>query len=148
MLKVVLKTDVAGIGKAGDVKSVKDGFARNYLFPQDLAVVATEQAMKQIELDQKKRQAKLAQEKKKAEELSARLNNLSLTMTVEVNEEEKLYGSLTIQDILKALSAEGIDVDKKAVVLDSPIKELGIYDIDIKLHPDVASRIKVWVVKK
>lgn len=148
MLKVVLKSDVAGIGRTGDLKTVKDGFARNYLFPQGLAVTATEQAIRQIEQDQKKRQNKMDQEKKKAEELSSRLNNLSLTLTVEVNEEEKLYGSLTIQDIQKALGAEGIEVDKKAILLAAPIKDLGIYDIDIKLHPEVESKIKVWVVKK
>lgn len=148
MLKVVLRSDVAGIGKAGDLKQVKDGFARNYLFPRNLAAVATEQALKQIEQEQKKRQAKQTQEKKKAEELSARLNGVSLTMTVEVNEEEKLYGSLSQQDIQKALSTEGIDLDKKCILLESPIKDLGIYDIDIKLHPEVGAKIKVWVVKK
>ncbi|MFA5038194.1 MAG: 50S ribosomal protein L9 [Candidatus Omnitrophota bacterium] len=148
MLKVVLKSDVPGVGKTGDLKQVKDGFARNFLFPQGLAVVATDQALKQIEQEQKKRKAKQEQERKKAEELSSRLNGLSLTLTVEVNEEEKLYGSLTAQDIQKALVAEGIELDKKHILLESPLKELGIFDIDIKLHPELVTRIKVWVVKK
>jgi len=148
MLKVVLRSDIPGIGRAGDVKQVKDGFARNFLLPQNLAVEATDHALKQMELEQKKRQARLAQEKKKAEELAQKLNGFSLTMTVEVNEEEKLYGSLTAQDIQKSLAAEGIDVDKKCIVLEAPLKALGIYDIDVRLHPDVTSKIKVWVVKK
>ncbi|MDD5020455.1 MAG: 50S ribosomal protein L9 [Candidatus Omnitrophica bacterium] len=148
MLKVVLKSDVPGIGRTGDVKQVKDGFARNYLLPQNLAVVATDEALKQIEQQQKKLQAKLTQERKKAEELAEKLNGFSLTMTVEVNEEEKLYGSLGSADIQKSLAGEGIDVDKKCIMLDAPLKALGIYDIDVKLHPDVTAKIKLWVVKK
>jgi large subunit ribosomal protein L9 len=101
-----------------------------------------------MELHQKKLQAKLIQEKKKAEELAEKLNGFSLTMTVEVNEEEKLYGSLGAADIQKALAGEGIDVDKKCIVLEAPLKALGIYDIDVKLHPDVTAKIKLWVVKK
>jgi len=148
MLKVVLRSDVPGIGKIGDVKQVKDGFARNFLLPQNLAVIATDHALKQMELEQKKRQARLAQERKKAEELAQKLNGFSLTITVEVNEEEKLYGSLTAQDIQKFLVGEGIDVEKKCIVLEAPLKALGIYDIDVRLHPEVTSKIKVWVVKK
>ncbi|MFB3918767.1 MAG: 50S ribosomal protein L9 [Candidatus Velamenicoccus archaeovorus] len=148
MLKVVLRSDVPGIGKIGDVKQVKDGFARNFLLPQNLAVIATDHALKQMELEQKKRQARLAQERKKAEELAQKLNGFSLTITVEVNEEEKLYGSLTVQDIQKSLAGEGIDVEKKCIVLEAPLKALGIYDIDVRLHPEVTSKIKVWVVKK
>ncbi|WP_128698985.1 50S ribosomal protein L9 [Candidatus Velamenicoccus archaeovorus] len=148
MLKVVLRSDVPGIGKIGEVKQVKDGFARNFLLPQNLAVIATDHALKQMELEQKKRQARLAQERKKAEELAQKLNGFSLTITVEVNEEEKLYGSLTVQDIQKTLAGEGIDVEKKCIVLEAPLKALGIYDIDVRLHPEVTSKIKVWVVKK
>ncbi len=148
MLKVVLRSDVPGVGKIGDVKQVKDGFARNFLLPQNLAVIATDHALKQMELEQKKRQARLVQERKKAEELAQKLNGFSLTITVEVNEEEKLYGSLTVQDIQKSLAGEGIDVEKKCIVLEAPLKALGIYDIDVRLHPEVTSKIKVWVVKK
>ncbi|QAT17962.1 50S ribosomal protein L9 [Candidatus Velamenicoccus archaeovorus] len=147
-MKVVLRSDVPGIGKIGEVKQVKDGFARNFLLPQNLAVIATDHALKQMELEQKKRQARLAQERKKAEELAQKLNGFSLTITVEVNEEEKLYGSLTVQDIQKTLAGEGIDVEKKCIVLEAPLKALGIYDIDVRLHPEVTSKIKVWVVKK
>ena len=148
MIKVVLKGDVAGVGRTGDVKQVKDGFARNFLLPRNLASVATDHALKQVEIDQKKKEAKKALEKKKAQELAEKFNNLSVTMAVEVNEDGKLYGSLSAQDVEKALSAEGIEIDKKMILLASPIKDLGIYDLDIKLHPEVAVKIKVWVVKK
>ena len=148
MIKIVLKGDVAGVGKTGDVKQVKDGFARNFLLPRNLASVATDHALRQVEIDQKKKETKKVLEKKKAQELAEKFNNLSVTMAVEVNEDGKLYGSLSAQDVEKALSAEGIEIDKKMILLDSPIKDLGIYDLDIKLHPEVAVKIKVWVVKK
>ena len=148
MIKVVLKGDVAGVGRMGDVKQVKDGFARNFLLPRNLDSVATDHALRQVEIDQKKKETKKALEKKKAQELAEKLNNLSVTMAVEVNEDGKLYGSLTAQDIEKALSAEGIEIDKKMILLASPVKDLGIYDLDIRLHPEVAVKIKVWVVKK
>ena len=148
MIKIVLKGDVAGVGKTGDVKQVKDGFARNFLLPRNLASVATDHALRQVEIDQKKKETKKVLEKKKAQELAEKFNNLSVTMAVEVNEDGKLYGSLSAQDVEKALSAEGIEIDKKMILLTSPIKDLGIYDLDIKLHPEVAVKIKVWVVKK
>ena len=148
MIKIVLKGDVAGVGKTGDVKQVKDGFARNFLLPRNLASVATDHALRQVEIDQKKKETKKVLEKKKAQELAEKFNSLSVTMAVEVNEDGKLYGSLTAQDVEKALSAEGIEIDKKMILLASPIKDLGIYDLDIKLHPEVAVKIKVWVVKK
>jgi large subunit ribosomal protein L9 len=148
MIKVILKEDVTGLGKSGEVKQVKDGFARNFLFPRNLALIATGYNLEQIEADAKKKETKNALEKKKAQELAQRLANLSVTIAVEVNEEGKLYGSLTQQDIAKAVSAEGAEIDKKSIALDSPIKELGIYDLDMKLHPEVISKVKVWVVKK
>ncbi len=148
MIKVILKEDVAGLGRAGDAQQVKDGFARNYLFPRNLALLATEHSLKQIETEQKNRVAKGELERKKAEGLAAQLAGLSVTIAAEVNEEEKLYGSLTAVDIVKAIEVEGVALGKKSIVLGSPIKELGIYDIDVKLHPDVTSKVKVWVVKK
>ncbi|MFH0941259.1 MAG: 50S ribosomal protein L9 [Candidatus Omnitrophota bacterium] len=147
MIKVILREDVAGFGKAGEAKQVKDGFARNFLFPKKLALAASEETLKQIERDQNKKEAKKGLEIKKAQEAALRLAGLSVTITAEVNEEEKLYGSLNASDIAAAIAAEGVEVNKKAVVLETPIKELGIYDIEVRLHPEVTSKIKVWVVK-
>lgn len=148
MAKVILREDVAGLGKIGEVKQVKDGFARNYLLPKNLVFVATDNNLKKIQAEQKKKEAQKTAEKKKAQELAEKLANLSVTMAVEVNENEELYGSLTAQDIAKAILAEGFDIDKKSIVLEVPIKALGIYDIDVKLHPEVIIKVKVWVVKK
>lgn len=148
MVKVILKEDVSGLGKSGDVKQVKDGFARNYLFPQKLALEASAANLKAVEAVAKKRQAQRQLEKNKALEVAAALSNLSVTLTVDVNEEGKMYGSLTTQDIARAVSAEGIEIDKKSILLDAPLKELGIFDLEVKLHPEVVSKIKVWVVKK
>ncbi|HQP92241.1 MAG TPA: 50S ribosomal protein L9 [Candidatus Omnitrophota bacterium] len=148
MIKVILKEDVLGIGRSGEVKQVKDGFARNFLFPKKLALEATGANLKQVELEAKKREAQNALEKKKAQEVAERLNNFSVTITVEVNEDGKLYGSLTAQDIVKSISVEGVELDKKNILLQAPIRELGIYDADVRLHPDVSTKIKVWVVKK
>lgn len=148
MIKVILREDIAGFGKAGEAKQVKDGFARNFLFPKKLALVASDETLKQIELDQNKKKAKKELEMKKAQEAALRLAGISVTITAEVNEEEKLYGSLNASDIAAAIVAEGVEVDKKAIVLETPIKELGIYDIEVRLHPEVTSKIKVWVVKK
>ncbi len=148
MMKVILREDISGLGKSGDVKDVKDGYARNFLLPKNLALLATECNLKKIENEQKKKQAQEELEKKKAQELAGKLAGFSVTIAVEVNEEEGLYGSLTAQDIAKAISQEGIDIDKKSVVLAEAIRKLGIYDVDVKLHPEVEAKIKVWVVKK
>lgn len=148
MIKVILREDVAGIGRAGDVKQVKDGFARNYLLPKDLALMATDNNLKKIEGAQKKLESKRALEKKNAEEAAQKLASISLTIAVEVNEEGKLYGSLSAQDIARALASEGTEIDKKNIILNGPVKELGIFDADIRLHPEVTAKIKVWVVKK
>jgi large subunit ribosomal protein L9 len=148
MLKVILRQDVSGIGKTGEAKQVKDGFARNYLFPKNLAVVATEHNLHQIETDRKKAEAKKVQELQVAREAAEKLQGLSVTLTADVNEEEKLYGSLTSLEIAKAVSVEGVTIDKKMILLETPIKALGIYDVPVRLHADVTAMLKVWVVKK
>lgn len=148
MLKVILRQDVSGVGRAGEAKQVKDGFARNYLFPKNLAVVATEHNLHQIEADRKKAEAKRTQELAEMQVLAQKLQGLSVTLTADVNEEEKLYGSLTAQEIAKALGAEGISLDKKMILLETPIKALGIYDVPVRLHADLTATLKVWVVKK
>jgi large subunit ribosomal protein L9 len=119
------------------------------LFPKNLVLVATDPNLRQIELAQKKAQAALALEKKRAQEMAQRLKNVSLTLSAEVNEDGKLYGSLTAADIAQAISQDtGLEIGKKSVVLETPIKELGIYELDVKLHADVVTKVKVWVVKK
>ncbi len=147
-MNVILFKEVDHLGKVGDVVKVKDGFARNYLFPKKLAYEATPDNLKRIEQQKIKQAALSAQKKKEAEELAEKLNKLSCTVTVEVNDLDKLYGSVTETDVAKALEVEGFSIDKKAVVLEKTIDELGIYDVGIKLESDVMAKIRLWVAKK
>ncbi len=147
-MEVILIKDVEKIGKANSVVKVKEGFARNFLFPHNLAKVATPGSLKQLEKD---RQVKLAQsDKVKAEfeEVRKRLSGLSLTISALTQEDEKLYGSISAHDIADALKEEGFLIDKNAIELSEPIKSLGIYELPVKLHAEVIATVKLWVVKK
>jgi large subunit ribosomal protein L9 len=148
-VEVILVQDLEKFGKRGNVINVKDGFARNFLFPRNLAVPATSANLKRVE-QEAQRIAKLHQrEKEKAESLRERLNEISITIPVTIHDEEKLYGSISAINIIEALNQEGIsEVVKEAVILDEPIKTLGVYDVMIRLHPEVSASLKVWVVKK
>jgi len=136
------------IGKSGAVVKVKDGFARNFLMPKGLAIEVTSGNLKK--LDEKNQKISLELEKKKgaAEELKARLDNLSLTIPALVEGEESLYGSITALDIYNTLKEEGVELDKDCIILNNPIKALGVYEIPLKLHSQVEAKLKVWVVKK
>ncbi len=147
-MNVILFKDVENLGKIGDVLKVKEGFARNYLFPQNLAYPATEANLKRIEQQKIKKAALEAKDKKEAEALAEKLNKLSCTVTVEVNDREKLYGSVTETDIARSLEVEGFSIDKKSIILEKPIEELGIFDVQIKLYPGVMAKIRLWVAKK
>ncbi|MEW6170252.1 MAG: 50S ribosomal protein L9 [Candidatus Omnitrophota bacterium] len=147
-MEVILLKDVEKIGKQGTVIKVKDGFARNFLLPNSLAVEATTHNLKKIQQDQEKKKVFLEKQKKELEVLAQKISKLSFTIKCEVHAEEELYGSVGAQEIVRVLKDEGIDVEKENILLNEPIKKLGIYDIPIKLHPEVSSRVKVWVVKK
>ncbi|PIS33786.1 MAG: 50S ribosomal protein L9 [Candidatus Omnitrophica bacterium CG08_land_8_20_14_0_20_41_16] len=147
-MEVILTKDVDKIGKSGAVVKVKDGFARNFLMPKGLAIEVTSGNLKK--LDEKNQKISLELEKKKgaAEELKARLDNLSLTIPALVEGEESLYGSITALDIYNTLKEEGVELDKDCIILNNPIKALGVYEIPLKLHSQVEAKLKVWVVKK
>jgi len=147
-MKVILLQDIEKLGKANDVVEVKDGFARNYLIPQKKAIPATAQTLKYLEEEKKKNLKKLEASKKQAEELAKSLNGISVNVLVKVHNEDELYGSVTAQQISEALKQEGFDIDKKCIVLEEPIKRLGVFDCLIRLHPEVEAKIKVWVVKE
>lgn len=147
-MEVILTKDVEKVGKVGQLLKVKDGFAHHFLIPRGLAVIANPKNVKLVAEEQKHQEAKLIKEKKEAEELSQRLAFISCTVAVNAGEDDKLFGSVTSADIADALKIEGIDIDKQAIELDEPIKQLGIYQIEVKLHPQVTSQIKVWVVRK
>ena len=147
-MEVILTKYVDKIGKSGAVVKVKDGFARNFLMPKGLAIEVTSGNLKK--LDEKNQKISLELEKKKgaAEELKARLDNLSLTIPALVEGEESLYGSITALDIYNTLKEEGVELDKDCIILNNPIKALGVYEIPLKLHSQVEAKLKVWVVKK
>jgi len=147
-MEVILNKDVERIGKTGEVVRVKDGFARNFLIPHGLALPVTQGNLKKIEQAKARDMLSLEKAKNAAEEIKDRLSGLSLTIPVLVQEEEKLYGSITSVELARALKEEGFEIDKNAIILDEPIRALGIYEIPVKLYPDISAKIKVWIVKK
>ncbi len=147
-MKVILRQDVDKLGSAGDVVTVKDGYARNYLIPKQLAYPATPSNLRRFEEEKKRLLMQSEREKRQAEILAKELEKASCTISVAVGEEDKLFGSVTSQDIAEALQEKGIEIDKRKIQLEEPIKALGIYTVPVKLHPEVTANVKVWVVKK
>ena len=147
-MKVVLMEDVDKLGKLGNVVDIKRGYARNFLFPRNLAVEATDRNLELLEEKKKRRQLELAKEKQDMEKLAERIANMSCTIPMAVGEEDKLFGAVKAEHIAEAFSSEGINIDKKQINLSEPIQKLGIYQVEIKLHPEVTASTKVWVVKK
>ncbi|OGS44793.1 MAG: 50S ribosomal protein L9 [Elusimicrobia bacterium RIFOXYD2_FULL_34_15] len=147
-MKIILKQEVKGLGKVGDVKNVKDGFGRNFLLPQGLALEANERNLKIIEREKVKSLNTQKAEIEKAQEYAKKLSTVSITIPVEVGEENKIFGSVGAADISEAIKTEGFDVDKKSIILENPLKELGAFDISVKVHPEVTAKIKIWIVKK
>ena len=148
-MQVLLMQNVPGIGNAGEVKRVTDGYARNFLLPRKLAVVATEGAVKQSDAI---KQAVVRQEAKtraEAEELAKLIGKVTLTFQAKAGEGDRLFGSITSGDIVDALAREkGIMVDKRKIELDSPLKELGNHSVAIKLHPDVTASVMVVIERQ
>ena len=147
-MKVILTQDITGLGSIGDLITVKDGFGRNYLVPHGKAVQATSQNMKNLEHQKRQIKEKIDKAKREAERLAARIEAVSCTVAKAVGEEDKLFGSVTAMDIESSLKLEGIEIDRKKINLPEPIKALGIYNIPIKLHPEVTAILKLWVVKE
>lgn len=146
-MKVILLEDVEALGMAGDIVTVKDGYARNYLVPKKKAIPATEFNLKRLAQMKKRWEVRQLKAKNDAERLKERMESLSLTLQRRAGENEKLFGSVTSMDIERALHDEGISIDRKRILLEEPIKKLGIYYVPVKLHPEVTAQIKVWVVK-
>ena len=144
-MKVVLIKDLEVYGVFGDVISVKDGFARNYLIPRGIALPATEGNLKHVRSIISQKARKLQREKEKAQELAKKLEGLVVEITRQVGEKGKLFGSVTPQDIAQVLKEKGFDIDRKKVMLRNPIKDVGIYTVVLKLHPEVSVSIKVVV---
>ena len=147
-MEVILSQDVQTVGKIGDVVKVKSGFARNYLLPNKLAYPATAANLKRIEIEKVKKVESDRKAKGVAQELADKLSKVSCTITVEVNDLDRLYGAVTEVEIVRALEQEGYSIDKKSIILEKPIEELGIFDVGIKLHSEVTGKMRLWVAKK
>ena len=146
-MQVILTSDVPHLGNMGDVVKVADGYGRNYLIPQRLAVQATKGNQGHFAHVKAQVERKSTELRELALVLQSRLDGISLTLASRSGVEDKLFGSVTKRDIVDALESLGHEVERRQVLLDNPIKELGIYQVSVKLHADVQASIKVWVVK-
>lgn len=147
-MKVILLETIDRLGKIGEVVSVKDGFARNFLIPNKKAKEATGGNMKMLDMLKKKEAALEKDKLDKANAIGQKISALSLTITASAGEEDKLFGSVSNEMIAEALAAEGITVDKKDIIMDEQIKTLGSFQVVVKIHPEVKANLRVWVVKK
>ena len=147
-MDVILRQDVDKLGRAGEMVSVKDGFARNFLLPQGLAYLATEGNKRRLEAERAQKNRKHAAEVSASKDVAARLEAVSLTFTMKAGEGDKLFGSVTATDIADRLKAEGFGVDKKAVELEEPLKALGVFKVPVRLHAEVKPEVRVWVVRE
>ena len=147
-MKVILRQDFETLGKIGEVVDVKDGYARNFLFPRGLAYAALKGNIRALEDEKKSVEKRNLQELKAAETLATELETISVTIPVQVGEEDKIFGTVTTQMIADALKEKGHDIDKRKVEIEEPIKALGIYGVSLKIHQNVNAKIKVWVVRE
>ncbi len=147
-MKVILIADVESIGKRGETKEVKEGFARNYLFPRRFAVEATPANLKEWEQKRQTLKRREDEARAEAESLAGSLQGISCVIPVKVGEEDRLFGSVTSQNISDALSRLGFDISKKDIELDAPIKTLGVHEVPVRLHHNVIVNIKVEVVRE
>lgn len=147
-MKVILLKDVDQLGQTGEVVQVAPGFARNFLIPQSQALVATDANVAQFESRRKQHEAVVEREQRSAETLVKELEKDSLTAQVRVGEEDRLFGSVTAQNIADLLAEKGYEIDRRTIELEEPIRALGVYNITLRLHPEVTATVKLWVVKE
>ena len=145
-MEVILREHVDNVGRRGEIVKVADGYARNYLLPRKLALLATEGNKKQIEREREKFEVRESEEKKVAEAVAGRMADVEIEIARKVGETDVLYGSVTSSDIAEALSAKGFDVDRRKLHLQEPIKKLGEFEVPVKLHREVVTKVKVRVV--
>jgi len=146
-MKIILKEEVKNLGEIGSIKNVADGYARNYLLPRNLAVEASTKNVKQFEHDKKNILAKAEKIKKSSDGLADKLSRIQLSIEAQAGEEDKLFGSITATDIAEALSKQGIEVDKRKIAIEAPIKRLGTHNITVKLSQGVTASMALEVKK-
>ncbi len=147
-MKVILRDDIEKLGSVGDVIEVADGFGMNYLLPRNLAVRATRGNLRSIEEIRKQKQFRDNKRKKDAEKIKDKMEKLSLTAEVQTGEDDKVFGSVTSTTVAALLEELGFEIDRRKILLEEPLKALGVYTIEIKLAKDVIAAVKLWVVKK
>jgi large subunit ribosomal protein L9 len=147
-MDVILRSDVDNLGKTGEVVTVKNGYARNYLLPRGLAYEATEGNKKRLDAEKGQKAKKHQAEVGAAKDIAAKLEAVSLTFTMKAGEGDKLFGSVTASDVAERLKAEGFALDKKAVDLEEPLRALGVYKVPVRLHAEVKPEVRVWVVRE
>jgi large subunit ribosomal protein L9 len=147
-MEVILLEDVKGLGKRGEKIRIASGYARNYMLPNKLAVLSTDAGAAIFAEAERRRSRREHKSRREAEEAAKKYANVSVHISVEVGEEDRLFGSVTSADIAEALREQGIEVDKRKILLEEPLRQLGVYTVPLKLFQDVEAKIKVWVVKK
>ena len=147
-MKVILREDMDNLGKCGDIIEVKNGFGRNYLLPRNLAIPATKGNLKSIGEVTAQKELRDKKYRREAERIKDRIERISCTAEVNVGEEDKMFGSITSAISVGLLKEEGVEIDRRKIMLDEPIKNLGVYTIPVKIAPDVVANLKLWVVKK
>ena len=148
---LILRQSVPNVGEAGDLVTVKSGFARNFLLPRGLAFEATEGNIRRLEEDRQRAEERVKRDFLEARRRASALEQVSLTFNARAGEESKLFGSITTSDIAEKLNAEGkldFEIDRRQIELEEPIKTLGVFNVPVKLHGDVRPEIKVWVIKE
>jgi large subunit ribosomal protein L9 len=147
-MHVILLEDIDRLGKRGSVVTVADGYGRNYLLPQRKAVTATPGNRKWFEQEEKQAGVRAEKARREAERIQKKVEKLSLTVVVQAGEDDKLFGAVTSQTIAQLLKDQGVEIDRHKIILEGPLKELGVYTIPIRLHSDVEAHVKLWVVRE
>jgi large subunit ribosomal protein L9 len=147
-MEIILRQSVENLGHPGDVVTVKNGYARNYLLPHGLAFEATPGNLKRISAEKSRLEAAENERRGSAQDLAKRLEEVQLTFSARVGEEGKLFGSVTSSDIAEQLAAQGFNIERRLIDLHEPIKALGVYRVPVRLHADVKPEIRVWVIKQ
>lgn len=147
-MKVILLREVDTVGNAGEIVSVADGYARNFLIPQRQALLATDANVAKFETQRRQHEAAAERDKRAAESIAGELEKVSLTAQVKVGEGDKLFGSVTTQNIADLLKEQGHDIERRHIELEEPIRALGVYNVPVNVHAEVKTTVKLWVVKE
>lgn len=147
-MRVILKQEISDLGDAGDIVSVRAGYGRNYLIPRGLAIPASEGSVRELQHHQRVADAIRRKRLKVSTDLAERLEATAISIRRKTGEDDKLFGSVTNRDIADALAAEGLEIDRKLIQLDEPIRNIGLFTVPIRLHRDVSANVRVYVIRE